>query len=99
VLRISAWNSSMSTAREGTSKPKLARSAAPCAADRKQNAPGSLSTIAAAPHVSGLDASADGMWVIATRDGRVPHVVMRPGTVGDLGPLPQAPEGIIAAAW
>ena len=51
------------------------------------------------PHVSGLDASANGAWVIATRAGRVPHVVMRPGAVGDLGPLPQAPEGIIAAAW
>jgi hypothetical protein len=49
--------------------------------------------------VSGLDASADGQWVIATREGKRPHVVMTPAAVGDLQDLSRAPEGIIAAAW
>ncbi|MBV9951122.1 MAG: hypothetical protein JO291_04175 [Acidimicrobiia bacterium] len=49
--------------------------------------------------VSGLDASADGQWVIATREGKRPHVVMTPAAAGDLQDLSRAPEGIIAAAW
>jgi hypothetical protein len=49
--------------------------------------------------VSGLDASADGQWVIATRNGQRPHIVRTPAAAGDLQDLSRAPEGIIAAAW
>jgi hypothetical protein len=40
------------------------------------------------------------MIVAATANGgTITGLVMQPGAVGDLGPLPDAPEGLIAAAW